>query len=116
MESFFYECSQVIDNHIEILDALLHRYSNIEYIMNMDTTLGLKMITKCFEKENESMLWDLYVARSIVATEKMPSFQEWLDKSRTNSKNVTNNNASTITFIEIEKYTDDIAKRAKERR
>lgn len=51
MEKFFRACSKIDEE--EIIDLLLHRYGNLEYIMQMDIDLVGRIIAKAQEKEKE---------------------------------------------------------------
>ena len=52
MEKFFQTCSKI--DEIEIIDLLLHRYGNLEYIMQSDIEHALRIIEKAAEKEKEN--------------------------------------------------------------
>ena len=52
-----------------MLDILLTRYSNIEYVLNLDIGLGSRLILKCIEKYYESNMINM-------------AFKEFAQKSR----------------------------------
>lgn len=56
----FFQVSNSVDV-TEIEELLLRRYSNIDYILNMDIDSGLAFIRKAFEKEGDGKLWDRYL-------------------------------------------------------
>lgn len=59
MENFFTICSSI--NQIEAKELLFRRYSNIEYILNMDIDSGYEFVIEAYKKENEDTLWQMYL-------------------------------------------------------
>lgn len=57
-------------------DILLKRYgSSIDYILNKDIDLAFSNVQVAIEKEQEEKLWDLYVAKSILADKNYPDWE-----------------------------------------
>lgn len=52
MERFFRLCKEIDPE--EIIDLLLHRYGNLEYIMRLDIGSASRIIDKAKEKEKEN--------------------------------------------------------------
>lgn len=61
---------------------LLHRYHNIEYILQTDADTGMALILKAMEKERESRIFQQWVAQlPIMAyTGKTITFSEYKDR------------------------------------
>ena len=49
MERFFRICEGI--DYEEIIDLLLHRYGNLEYIMQADIATAIRIVDKAREKE-----------------------------------------------------------------
>ena len=54
MEKFFQTCSGFDEE--EVIDLLLHRYGNLEYIMQTDIETAEKIIAKAKDKEKKEKL------------------------------------------------------------
>ena len=79
MEKFF-QTSSSIDEE-EIIDLLLHRYGNLEYIMQLDIESALRVIEKAREKEKENRFFLQWVVQLPKMTqESYVSFESYLDK------------------------------------
>lgn len=79
MEKFF----RVIeaDDYEEIIDLLLHRYGNLEYIMQTDIETAERIIAKAREKEQENRYFLQWVVQLPHMTkETFVSFDSYLDK------------------------------------
>ena len=79
MERFFRTCTQ-IDSE-EIIDLLLHRYGNLEYIMQLDISSAIRLIDKAKEKEKEKrhfMQWVVQLPN--MTQENYISFNDYVDK------------------------------------
>lgn len=79
MEKFFQTCSSIDEE--EIIDLLLHRYGNLEYIMQAEIEHALRIIEKAREKEKENR----YFLQWVVQLQKMTqenymSFESYLDR------------------------------------
>lgn len=84
MERFFIKsCS--IDEIVDIEELLLFRYSNIDYILNLNYIDGFIFIRKAYEKQSEEKLW-----------------QQWLVDYRTMTKD---------TFISFSDYKEKAFKK-----
>jgi len=60
VERFFIKsCS--IDEIVDIEELLLSRYSNIEYILNLNFIDGLVFIRKAYEKQHEEKLYEQWL-------------------------------------------------------
>jgi hypothetical protein len=60
-ERFFQVCSAV--DEIDLLDLLLHRYHNIEYVLQTDADTGLALILKAMEKDRDERLFQQWTAQ-----------------------------------------------------
>lgn len=48
-------------DEIAVTDLLLHRYGNIEYILRLPFSEGIKLIAKAKEREYEQRVWEAWV-------------------------------------------------------
>ena len=79
MERFFRTCSEV--DETEVIDLLLHRYGNLEYIMKSDIEVSEKIILKAMEKERENRLFLQWVVQLPNMTdETYISFDNYVDR------------------------------------
>lgn len=79
MGGFYKACNK--SNSEEIIDLLLHRYGNMEYIMHLDIATAIKLIDKAEEKEKENrffLQWVVQLPR--MTRETYMSFESYLDK------------------------------------
>ena len=79
MERFFRICASI--DYEEIIDLLLHRYGNLEYIMQSDIQSALRIIAKAKEKEKEDRYFLQWVVQLPNMTKEnyMP-FDSYVDK------------------------------------
>ena len=61
MEKFFRICEAF--DYEEIIDLLLHRYGNLEYIMRLDFEDAARIIDKAKEKEKEQRYFMQWVVQ-----------------------------------------------------
>ena len=79
MEKFFQTCSRI--DETEVIDLLLHRYGNLEYIMQMDIETSQRIIEKAREKEKENRYFLQWVVQLPQMTEEnYMSFESYVDK------------------------------------
>ena len=79
MEKFFQTCGGIDEE--EIIDLLLHRYGNLEYIMQTDIDTAERIIEKAKEKENEKRYFLQWVVQLPGMTkENYISFESYVDK------------------------------------
>lgn len=79
MEKFFQTCGSIDEE--EIIDLLLHRYGNLEYIMQMDIGSAMRIIDKAREKEKENRFFLQWVVQLPNMTdETYMSFNSYVDK------------------------------------
>lgn len=79
MEGFFRLCKEI--DETELIDLLLHRYGNLEYIMQLDINTALHVIEKAKEKEKENRYFLQWVVQLPNMTqENYMSFEEYVDK------------------------------------
>ena len=65
----------------EIIDLLLHRYGNLEYIMQSDIETAMRIIAKAKDKEQENRFFLQWVVQLPHMTkENFVSFDSYLDK------------------------------------
>ena len=78
MEKFFQTCSGIDEE--EIIDLLLHRYGNLEYIMQTDIDTAERIIAKAREKEKEKQYFLQWVVQLPHMTkENFVSFESYVD-------------------------------------
>lgn len=79
MEKFFQTCGSIDEE--EIIDLLLHRYGNLEYIMQTDIETAERIIAKAREKEKENRYFLQWVVQLPHMTqETFVSFDAYVDK------------------------------------
>lgn len=79
MEKFFRTCSSIDEE--EIIDLLLHRYGNLEYIMQTDIETAERIIAKAREKEKENRYFLQWVVQLPNMTQdNFVSFEAYLDR------------------------------------
>ena len=79
MEKFFQISSQIDPD--ELIDLLLHRYGNLEYIMQLDIEPAMRIIAKAREKENENRFFLQWVVQLPHMTkESYVSFDSYVDR------------------------------------
>ena len=87
MEKFFRACSGIDEE--EIIDLLLHRYGNLEYIMQSDIETAERIIAKAREKEKENRYFLQWVVQlPNMSKENFVSFDEYVD--RVTGRNIDN--------------------------
>lgn len=79
MEKFFQTCSRI--DETEVIDLLLHRYGNLEYIMQSDIETAQRIIEKAREKEKENRFFLQWVVQLPNMTdENYISFDAYVDR------------------------------------
>lgn len=79
MEKFFQTCGRI--DEIEVIDLLLHRYGNLEYIMQTDIETAQRIIEKARSKEKENRYFLQWVAQLPNMTdENYISFEAYVDR------------------------------------
>lgn len=102
MEKFFQTCSGIDEE--EIIDLLLHRYGNLEYIMQTDIDTAARIIAKAREKEKENRYFLQWVVQLPHMTkENFISFDGYIDK-------VTGRNIDTRPISECMAEIEEIKK------
>ena len=87
MERFFRICSTI--DQEEIIDLLLHRYGSLEYIMQSDIDLSMRIIQKAKDKEQEQRYFMQWVVQLPDMTdETYISFDNYMD--RVTGRNIDN--------------------------
>lgn len=87
METFFQESFTV--DKVETEELLLKRYSNIDYILNLQFEEGYELISKAYEKDAEEKLWQQWlVDYRLMDQETFISFEEYKSKSRGSSNSI----------------------------
>ena len=103
MEKFFQTCSGIDEE--EIIDLLLHRYGNLEYIMQTEIETAERIIAKAREKEKENRFFIQWVVQLPNMTkENYISFDAYLDK-------MTGRNIDKRPVIECMKELEEIKKK-----
>jgi hypothetical protein len=82
---------------------LLHRYHNIEFILQLDALDGLELIAKAMEKDREERIFQQWVVQLPVMaySGKSVSFADYKDR-------VTGANIDRRSVEEIEKELDEV--------
>ena len=102
MEKFFQTCGSIDEE--EIIDLLLHRYGNLEYIMQMDIGSAMRIIDKAREKEQESRYFLQWVVQLPNMTkETYKSFESYVEQ-------VTGKNIDTRPVSECMEEIEEIKK------
>ena len=79
MEKFFRACNGICEE--EIIDLLLHRYGNIEYIMQLDIDLAGRIIKQAKEKEQENRFFLQWIVQLPNMTQDTyVSFDSYVDR------------------------------------
>ncbi len=105
MERFFRLCAAI--DYEEIIDLLLHRYGNLEYIMQSDIQTAMRIIEKAKEKEKEKRLFLQWVVQLPHMTkESFVSFDSYVD-------NVTGRNIDKRPVYECMAELEEIKKKFK---
>ena len=81
MEGFFRLCSQ-FDSERQVIELLLRRYSNIDYILNMDFVDFCEFVEYAQDKEKEEGYkaeWNALYPFMIIKVMKYVSFKEYVD-------------------------------------
>lgn len=102
MEEFFRICSKIDEE--EIIDLLLHRYGNFEYILHLDIDSALRIVDKAMEKEQEKryfLQWCVQLPN--MTKESYVSFESYVDK-------VTGRNIDKRSVEECLKEIEEIKK------
>ena len=103
MEKFFRLCSEIDEE--EIIDLLLHRYGNLEYIMQTDIETAQRIIKKAREKEKENRFFLQWVVQlPNMDKEHFVSFESYLDR-------VTGRNIDTRPLSECMAEIEEIKKK-----
>ena len=82
---------------------MLHRYHNIDYILQLDVTAGLELIAKAMEKEREDRIFQQWVVQLPVMaySGKSVSFADYKDR-------VTGANIDRRSTAELMKELDEV--------
>lgn len=105
MEKFFQTCGSIDEE--EIIDLLLHRYGNLEYIMQIDIETAERIIEKAREKEKENRYFLQWVVQLPNMTkETFVSFESYMD-------NVTGRNIDRRPVSECMEEIEEIKKKFK---
>ena len=103
MEKFFRLCIQ--NDQDELIDLLLHRYGNLEYIMQLDIETAMSVIDKAREKEQENRFFLQWVVQLPKMTqETYISFESYLDR-------VTGRNVDKRPVYECMREIEEIKKK-----
>lgn len=103
MEGFFRICAAI--DYEEIIDLLLHRYGNLEYIMQSDIKTAMRIIEKAREKERESRLFLQWVVQlPQMSKDTYVSFDAYVDR-------VTGRNIDTRPVHECMAELEEIKKK-----
>lgn len=102
MERFFRLCEGIDEE--EVIDLLLHRYGNLEYIMQSNIDTAIRIINKAREKEKENRYFLQWVVQlPHMSKENFVSFEEYVDK-------VTGRNIDKRPVFECMKELEEIKK------
>ena len=105
MAKFFQTCSGIDEE--EIIDLLLHRYGNLEYIMQSDIDTAERIIAKAREKERENRYFLQWVVQlPNMGRENYISFESYVDR-------VTGRNIDKRPVYECMEEIEEIKKKFK---
>lgn len=104
MEKGFFICSKF--DEIEVYDLLLHRYGDMQFIMNMRVPDFLLLIAKAKEKEQEERYFQQWVVQLPHMGDNYISFEDYVDE-------LTDRNLDLRPVDEILKESQEIEKRLK---
>lgn len=105
MEKFFQTCNGIDEE--EIIDLLLHRYGNLEYIMQSDIETAMRIIEKAKEKEKENRFFLQWVVQlPNMSKENFVSFEQYIDR-------VTGRNIDSRPVAECMAEIEEIKKKFK---
>ena len=106
MERFFQNSSSF--DLIEVEELLLHRYSNIDYIMGLEVNEGVLLINKAMEKRREEKHFRMWVAQlPFMDRKSYISFEDY-------QAQVTGANISTMPVEDALKMAAEIQARVKQ--
>lgn len=78
--AIFFKISNSFDV-IEVEELLLHRYANIDYILNLPFKNGYELICKAFEKSVEEQIWQRWlIDYQKMTKENFMSFTEYQEQ------------------------------------
>lgn len=101
MEKFF-----TISSSLDLIDTqelLLKKY-DINYIFKLDFLEGFELITKAYEKELESKLWDRWLIEyKYMSKDNFITFEDYVDKMLGRDKDTTSKEDLLKMASEIEK-------------
>lgn len=80
-------------DRIDVLDTLLSRYSDINYILKLPADKGLKLYVKAIEKEVDKSSWDIFIHSN---HEKPITFDAWKKQQVEEYNKNLNKTANTI--------------------
>lgn len=105
MENFFQNSSSL--DLIEVEELLLFRYTNIDYILNLDISEGIELINKAIEKRQEEKHFTMWTSQlPFMSTENYISFEDYCDK-------LTGKNIVTKSKEEILREVEEIEQKSK---
>lgn len=74
-------------DEVAVIDMLLHRYGNIEFVLRMPFCDGINMISKAREREEEQRVWESWVIQlPYMDKEKFTPYEEYQDSLRQSAK------------------------------
>ncbi len=88
---------------------MLHRYHNIDYVLQTDIDLGLALISKALEKDRDERLFQQWTAQLPVMalTGEVEGFADYKDR-------VTGANIDRRSVAEINRELDEVEKELRE--
>lgn len=79
------------------MDLLLHRYGDVEFIMNLDIADGVELIKKAFQSDVEDKLWQQWLFEHLFMTkENFMSFEDYRNQVIDKPVETTNISAKEI--------------------
>lgn len=108
MEKFFEASSQI--EVIDTQELLLRRYSNVEYILNLEIAEGIEFINKAYEKEIEDRVWEKWlIDYRNMTKENFISFEEYKNQIISRNIKVESNLSKEEILKEVEEIERKIA-------
>lgn len=106
MEGFFYQCCKI--DEIEVIDVLMSRYGNIQFLESMDWDTALKVIEKATEKENRKKWYLVWVQQlPWMSEDNYESFDEFYDKVTLKNVDMRPTEVIQAELDEIEKLFEE---------
>ena len=107
MERFFIKSFTV--DKVETEELLLRKYSDIDYILNLNYDEGYEFISKAYEKESEEKLWDIWLINyRYMSKENFESFEDYKKRLKLSNINYDTDYSEKLSINQIEEKVKSI--------